>query len=109
MRDSIKVWCSASMETRVSRLIDEYGRPEFKDGMVIALDRIIKKLGGDNHGELMGYLEQWELEPFMAGLMEKYYDRTYYKTREWTEDFALSLEDYETAAEELERQLNRRF
>ena len=32
MRESIKVWCEASLETRVGRLIAEYGRPEYRDG-----------------------------------------------------------------------------
>lgn len=105
MRESLKVWCTASMETRVKRLIGEYGRPEFKDGMAEALGRISRKLGGDNHRELLGHLDAWELEPFMAGLMERYYDRLYYKTKEWTEDFSLSLEDFEEAAVELDRHL----
>ncbi|GAM08086.1 tRNA 2-selenouridine synthase [Geobacter sp. OR-1] len=105
MRDSIKVWCAASLETRVKRLINEYGKPEFMDDMTEALDRIKKKLGGDNHRELLGHLERWEMGHFMQGLMERYYDRTYYRTRDWTEDFALSLEDFEAAADELERQL----
>lgn len=109
MRDSIKVWCTASMETRVERLIDEYGKPEYRQGMSEALDRIQKKLGGDNHRELKKHLEQWELRSFMHGLMERYYDRTYYRVREWTEDFTLSLEDFNIAADELEQQLNGRI
>lgn len=105
MNRSIKVWCTASMDTRVKRLIDEYGKPEYKTGMAEALDRIRKKLGGENHRELMGHLEKWEMEPFMRGLMERYYDRNYYKVREWTEDFSLSLEDLPAATVELEKQL----
>lgn len=109
MRDSIKVWCTASIQTRVTRLIEEYGKPEYRQGMADALDRISRKLGGDNHKELMGHLERWEMEPFMQGLMERYYDRNYYRTREWTEDFTLSFEDLNAAADELERQLQARF
>jgi tRNA 2-selenouridine synthase len=105
MRDSVKVWCTASMETRVDRLVKEYGKPEFKQGMSDALNRIQKKLGGDNHRELQEHLERWELEPFMRGLMERYYDRTYYRVREWTEEFTLSLENFEAAADELENRL----
>ncbi len=108
MRAEIKVWCTASMETRVQRLIAEYGNPEFLQGMVDALGRITKKLGGENYHLLLGHLERWELEPFMSGLMERYYDRLYYKTREWSEEFSLSLEDYTIAAEELGRQLSAR-
>lgn len=106
MRDSIKVWCTASMETRVARLIEEYGKPEYREGMSVALDRIVKKLGGDNHRELTGHLERWELEPFMRGLMERYYDKNYYRVREWTEEFTLSLEDFDAAADELEQRLS---
>jgi tRNA 2-selenouridine synthase len=109
MRDSIKVWCDASMETRVSRLTAEYGKPEYRDEMAEALDRIKKKLGGDNHRELMGHLERWEMGPFMQGLMDRYYDRNYYRTREWVEDFTLSLEDFSAAAAELEQQLESRI
>lgn len=108
MRESIKVWCTATLETRVKRLIGEYGKGEFKEGMTHALNRISRKLGGDNHRELLGFLERWELEPFMAGLMERYYDKLYYRTKEWTEEFALSLEDFETAADTLERELRAR-
>jgi tRNA 2-selenouridine synthase len=105
MRDGIKVWCSASMETRVRRLIEEYGRPEFREGMAESLLRIRKKLGGDNYLEIAGHLARWEMEQFMRGLMERYYDRLYYKVRDWQEDFRLSLEEYEPAASELEKQL----
>ena len=101
MRDSVKIWCEASLETRVVRLIEEYGRTEYKVGMAAALERIRKKLGGDRYDEFAGYLERWELEPFMAGLMTEYYDRLYYKTREWVEDFRISLEDFDSAAGEM--------
>lgn len=105
MRESAKAWCTASMATRVQRLIAEYGRHDFKEGMAEALNRISRKLGGENHRELLAFLEKWELEPFMAGLMERYYDKLYYKTREWTEDFTLSLEDFNAAADQLEKEL----
>jgi tRNA 2-selenouridine synthase len=105
MRASMKVWCTASMETRVQRLIEEYGKAEYRQGMMDALGRITRKLGGDNHRELLGYLERWELGPFMEVLMDRYYDRLYYKTRDWVEDFMISLEDFAAAADELERQL----
>lgn len=109
MREGTLVWGHASLETRVARLIDEYGRPDFKEGMGAALDRIRKRLGGDKYAEIAGYLERWELEPFMAELMTSYYDRLYYKTRDWQEDFTLSLEDFPAAGEELERQLRERL
>jgi tRNA 2-selenouridine synthase len=101
MRDSIKVWCEASLPTRVRRLIDEYGRPEYGDGMAEALLKIKKRLGGDTHAEIAGYLSRREMEPFMTELIRQYYDKVYYKTRDWQEDLTLSLEDYGKAELEL--------
>jgi tRNA 2-selenouridine synthase len=103
MQDGILVWCEASLETRVRRLMDDYGREEYRDELRSALNRIIKRLGGEKHRELNGYLDEWLMEPFMRELMTSYYDRLYYKTRSWTEHLRLSLEDYGEAAGELER------
>lgn len=109
MRESVKVWCEASMETRVERLIEEYARPEYREGMAAALERIRKRLGGGKYAEIAGYLERWEMGPFMSALVRDYYDKVYYKTREWREDFTLSLEDYGKAGMELEGFLARKF
>ncbi len=103
MRESVKVWCDAPLETRVRRLTEEYGRPEYREGMEAALLRIRKKLGGEKHAEIAGYLARWEMEPFMTDLIRCYYDKVYYKTREWQEDLTLSLEDYGEAERELAR------
>jgi len=108
MRESVKIWCNASVETRVERLIGEYGLPEYRQGMADALERIRKKLGGEKHGEISGYLERWELGPFMEGLIRHYYDKLYYKTREWTEDATVSLEDFAAGRRELEEFLSAR-
>ena len=109
MQRSVKVWCEASISTRVRRLIDEYGVPAYRAEMEEALSRIKKRLGGEKHAEIAGYLDRWEMEPFMTALVRDYYDKVYYKTREWEEDFTLSLEDYEAAAQELEEKLRSRF
>ena len=103
MGESVKVWCEAQLQTRVNRLIAEYGLPEYRLGMAEALAKIRKRLGGEKHAEIAGYLERWELAPFMTELVVNYYDKVYYKTREWREDIAISLEDYTVAAQELER------
>jgi tRNA 2-selenouridine synthase len=108
MSDSIKIWCSASLQTRVTRLIEEYGIPEYREEMGEALLRIKKKLGGEKYKEIADYLDRWELEPFMAGLVNDYYDKVYYKTREWLADLDLSLEDFASAEEELCRFLSKR-
>ncbi len=103
MREGIKVWCEASLETRVKRLIKEYGIPAYREGMETALLRIRKRLGGGKYAEIAGFLERWEMEPFMEELVKSYYDKVYYKTRDWTADITISLEEYETAGRELER------
>lgn len=109
MAEGIRVWCFASLETRVQRLIDEYGRPEYKEEMGTALQRIRKKLGGQKCDEIAGYLERWEMEPFMKGLVCDYYDKVYYKNRTWEADFDLSLEDFDRAADELCARLEERL
>jgi tRNA 2-selenouridine synthase len=76
--------------------------------MAVALLRIRKKLGGEKYDEIAGYLEQWDLRPFMKGLLENYYDKVYYKTRDWKEDRKLSLESYDDAMRELDTFLQAR-
>ena len=107
MQESFKVWCSASLETRVSRLTEEYGLKVYEDGLKTALEKIKKKLGGVKYAEIAGYLERWEMEPFMTELIVSYYDQLYYKVREWQEDMTLSLEDFDAAAEELVTRVSR--
>lgn len=102
MRESIKVWCETSIETRIDRLIDEYGKKEYRDEMAGALLKIRKRLGTEKYEEILGYLENWDLRPFMRELLVNYYDRVYYKTREWQEDRMISLESYDRALEELD-------
>jgi len=106
MQLGILVWCEASLDTRVQRLLEDYGRPEYRDELRDSLGRIRKKLGGEKHQELCAYLEEWRMEPFMRELMTSYYDRLYYKTRSWTEHLRLSLEEYSQATVELERFLS---
>lgn len=102
MKEGIKIWCEASLETRVERLITEYGRPEYREEMAAALGRIRKKLGSEKFSEIMEYLDGWNLRPFLAELLVSYYDRVYYKTRDWREERLISLEDYDAAKRELE-------
>jgi tRNA 2-selenouridine synthase len=101
MHRSCKVWCTASAETRIRRLTEEYGLKMYEEGLKESLLKIRKKLGGEKYDEIAGYLERWEMEPFMAELISSYYDRMYYKVREWTEDITLDLEDFSAAATEL--------
>ncbi len=109
MQESVKVWCHASLETRVERLIAEYGRAEYQEGMADALLRIRKRLGGEKYEEIAGYLTRWEMEPFMTELVRNYYDKVYYKTRDWREELTLSMEDYAMAENELRTFVRGRF
>jgi len=102
MATGIKIWCKTTMDTRIKRLIAEYGKEEYRDEMAAALLRIKKKLGGEKSAEISGYLESWDLNPFMKGLLENYYDKVYYKVRVWKEDQVLSLENFDEAQRELE-------
>jgi hypothetical protein len=47
------------------------------------------------------------MESFMAALLTGYYDRVYYKTKAWKEDYTVSLENYGEAREKLEEFLDR--
>jgi tRNA 2-selenouridine synthase len=109
MAAGIRIWCYAELQTRVARLIDEYGLPEYKEEMGVALQRIRKKLGGKICDELAGHLERWEMEPFMEGLVCDYYDKVYYKNRDWEGDYNLSMESFTAAALELEAFLQKRL
>jgi len=97
MAASCKVWCHASLDTRVRRLAVEYAREEYRDAMAAALERIRKKLGGQRYAELAGLLAAWDIEGLGRGLIEHYYDKLYYKTRPWTPDIEFDLEDFNEA------------
>jgi tRNA 2-selenouridine synthase len=97
MAASCKVWCSASLDTRVRRLAVEYAHEEYSEAMATALERIKKKLGGQRYAELAGLLAAWDIEGLGRGLIEHYYDKLYYKHRPWTPDVEIDLEDYNEA------------
>ncbi len=102
MAESCKVWCHASIETRIKRLAAEYARPEYREEMLEALERIRKKLGGTRYAELKCMLEGWDVEGIAQGLIEGYYDKMYYKNRPWTPDLELDLENFSLAEAELD-------
>jgi tRNA 2-selenouridine synthase len=97
MSASCKVWCHASLDTRVRRLAVEYAHEEYRQAMAEALERIRKKLGGQRYAELTGLLADWDIEGLGRGLIEYYYDKLYYKHRPWTPDLEIDLEDYNVA------------
>jgi tRNA 2-selenouridine synthase len=96
-----RVWCTASLETRVQRLTEEYAFPELRDAMADSLLRIKKKLGGPMYAELSNMLENWDIPGLIRGLIEHYYDKLYYKNRHWEPVVSLSLECYKTAEQQL--------
>ena len=101
MAASCKVWCHASVETRIERLTAEYARLEYRDEMLEALERIRKKLGTSRFTELKVMIENWDVEGIAKGLIEGYYDKMYYKHRPWTPDLELELENYRLAEVQL--------
>lgn len=101
MAESCKVWCHASIETRIERLTVEYAHPEYRGEMLEALERIRKKLSGTHYAELKSMIEVWDVEGIARGLIEGYYDKMYYKHRLWTPDLELELEDFRRAEMEL--------
>lgn len=103
MAESCRVWCHASIETRIKRLALEYGFPEYQGEMQEALERIRKKLGGPEYTELKSCLDDWNVEGIARGLIEGYYDKMYYKHRPWTPDLELELEDFTYAEAGLEK------
>jgi tRNA 2-selenouridine synthase len=103
MAESCRVWCHASLETRINRLAAEYARPEYKGAMLEALERIRKKLAGTRYAELKSMIEGWDVEGIARSLIVDYYDRMYYKQRTWTADLEIELEDFRQAETELEK------
>lgn len=108
MSEGCRVWCTASMDTRVSRLTEEYAREEYREQMAAALQRIRKKLGGPRYAELSEMLERWDVTGLGRGLIDQYYDKLYYKHRPWKPDLEIDLEDFRQAEQQLEAFLNGR-
>jgi tRNA 2-selenouridine synthase len=103
MGNASKIWCTATLETRVSRLAVEYARVEYREPMAAALERIKKKLGGQLYAELQEMLAAWDIAGLGRGLIEEYYDKLYYKHRHWTPAAELSLEDFGAAQQQLQQ------
>lgn len=97
MANARTVWCSASMETRVERLMAEYGRPDYREVILSALGRIRKRLGDLRHRRLRDLVESWELSEFTRLLIQWYYDPLYYRSPIQNPDLNVSLESYDDA------------
>lgn len=94
MAESCKIWCHASLETRVKRLFDEYARPEYSEPIAAALERIKKKLGAVHYAELKNMLDLSDMTGLTRGLIQHYYDKLYYRHRPWTPDAEIGLESF---------------
>lgn len=103
MAESCKIWCHTSIEMRIKRLTAEYARPEYRDEMLVALERIKKKLGGARYLELKQRIEEWDVEGIARDLIEGYYDRMYYRHRPWTPEMELDLTDFTLAEKDLKK------
>ena len=101
MAAGTKVWCTVSVATRVKRLSAEYAREEYRQPMAEALERIRKKLGGEQYTELQHKLAAWDIPGIAQDLIEQYYDKLYYRVRKWEPEGTISLEEYAVAEKEL--------
>lgn len=101
MAESTKVWCDVSVATRVKRLSAEYAKEEYRQPMAEALERIKKKLGGEQYTELQHKLAAWDIPGIAHDLIEQYYDKLYYRVRKWEPEGTISLEEYAVAEKEL--------
>jgi len=101
MAESCKIWCNVSTDTRVDRLTEEYAHQEYREAMAEALERIRKRLGGVHYAELKGMLDGWNIPGVARGLIEKYYDKLYYKHRPWTPDLELDLESFQDGEQKM--------
>lgn len=101
MANSIRIWCTASLEVRIQRLAVEYGHKEYQNAMADSLFRIKKKLGGLRHAELAAMLDAWDIEGLARELIIHYYDKLYYRDRTWLPHAELSLEEPEKAKDDL--------
>jgi tRNA 2-selenouridine synthase len=101
MAASTKVWCTVSVATRVKRLSAEYAREEYRQPMAEALERIKKKLGGEQYTELQHKLAAWDVPGIAQDLIEQYYDKLYYRVRKWEPEGTISLEEYTEAERDL--------
>jgi tRNA 2-selenouridine synthase len=106
MGESCRVWCHASLETRIDRLTAEYAHPEYRGEMLEALERIKKKLNSTRYVELKEMIEGWDVKGIARSLIIDYYDKMYYKNRAWTAELELELEDLVLAEDVLKKFLS---
>lgn len=101
MAQGCKIWCRVTLERRVERLAAEYALDEYREPMEQSLGRIRKKLGGVLHDEMRQMLAQWDIAGLARSLVTEYYDKLYYKHRNWELDGEIDLDDYKNGETQL--------
>jgi tRNA 2-selenouridine synthase len=104
MKSGRLVLITASMETRVARILEDY--PVDDDQTVAEVERILKslkrKLGGAITETLCSLLHQGRLAELVETLLTEYYDKRYQNNLlQYSYQFSLSSEDIPRAAAEL--------
>ena len=96
-----KIWCTVSVQTRVQRLANEYALKEYQQPMLEALERIKPKLEHETFTLLHDDILAWRPEAIARQLIERYYDRLYYRVRRWEPEATICLEDYALAEKKI--------
>ena len=106
MTQGIKVHISCSLETRVSRILQEYRQAvvDRKEEAVASLSHIRSHLGNQFYDTLNSHLIEHDYASFTELLLQNYYDKKYRDSRTDSFNYALSVdtEDLEKAADILE-------
>lgn len=101
------VLCTASMDTRVNRLVQEYWFPQDDHAAHAQMERILthphllKKLGPAVVSQLSECLSKHRLHEFVYLLLKHYYDPLYSHSLRTAYDHTLDLEDIDQAADKL--------
>ncbi len=104
--EGLYVELTASLETRVRNIIEEYTSSEgWEEEAKIALFRIKKYLGPQKFSYVLGKFEEGDYEEVVRFLIEEYYDKKYKLFGKPV--FTLSADDPERCASQLEELIER--
>jgi len=101
------ILCTASMDTRIERLIQEYWFEPSNKAALSQMQRIVghphlsKKLGSDMIRRLRDSLMKHDLREFVYLLLKNYYDPLYDHSLQSAYTFAIDTEDIPTAVNNL--------
>lgn len=108
MQSATCVLVTASLETRVNRIIEEYGGLQPDPATLAQLEKALQSLGGlfgkKRAAELLELLHKGELEQGVAILLREYYDPRYeHAMRDYRYALEISSENLDSAADQLKR------